>query len=663
MKMLKIWLCLAALLFGCALGGKHAQAAVFVEPNQQYELSQVGESWEFFLEQSGRVRISMDRIHASGISYELYRYDDATDSYVGCAKVNARLGTETADSGYLTLLAGKYRCEADILANSQSDAVVTVQYQSSNEYRGETEENNGFEQSNLAELNQTYEGSFDVWEDYGTDIDCYQIKMESPGVLCVDLSFAHVESYWRTLAIYAADEHGNTQPLFQESVNYLLKYNSPQLRLPAGTYHIVLEGSRVNYQVNFQYQEQTLDGFFEEERNDFRDMANPITANAAYTGNFNNFQDQDYYFVNISEPSVAFVELRIPRQEFEGACKVFLYEASSDKESLLLQSGKQPYMKSEPLILRPGIYYIRTIGSLDANENYQISLLTMPYVPVSRINISRTNCTLAEGEAVELTASVIPENASFPDVIWESSNEQVASVNLYGRVTAKQEGTATITVRSVENRYKSASCQITVVSPKNVMPETDGGVVSQKVALDKKKANVTVGNTLRLKLKNASGPVVWKSKNKSVASVTPKGIVKGKKVGTTTIQASYQGKTYTCKVTVKSRFKAGTWYGYSNGGFYCRIFKVQGRKMRVSIRMPYLTKKNMKATIQPNGKTATVKYKCKDKKVHKLTLFVSKKGIKVKEVSSCKKKLLRFTKEGHKKSISHMFRKESYFTE
>ena len=656
MKVSKIWLGFIVLLFGCVLGGRQAQAAAPVELNQQYELSQVGESWEFSLEQSGRIRIWMERVHATSVNYSLYRYDDTTGAYVGYAKGKGRLGTETADSGYLTLMEGTYRCEMEVSADSLFDALVTVQYQSSHEYWGETEENGGFEQSNLAELNQTYEGSFDVWGDYDTDTDCYQVKMERPGVLQVALSFAHTESYWRALEIYEADEYGNTQALFQGSVNYLLKYDSPQLRLPAGTYYIVLKGSRVQYQVKFQYQEQTLDECFEEEKNDFRDMANPITVNQTYTGNFNSYQDQDYYCVNISVPSVAYVELSTPRKEFDGACMAFLYEANSDQERLLLQSSKQPYIKSESLILQPGTYYLRVTGSLEPNEKYQVSLLTTPYVPVSGITISRTSCTMTEGEEMDLTASVTPGNASFPSVAWESSNDQVASVNLYGRVTAKQEGTATITVRSLDGGYKSASCQVTVAPPKKVTPESESGMVSQKTALNKKKANITVGDTLRLKLNSTKGPVVWKSKNKSIASVTSKGVVKGKKIGTATIQARYQGRTYTCKVTVKSRFKAGTWFGYSNGGFYCRIFKVQGKKMRVSIHMPYLTKKNMKATILPNGKTAFLKFKCKDKKVHKLTLSTAKKGIKVKEVSSCKKKLLRFTKAGQRKRITHMFR-------
>ena len=81
----------------------------------------------------------------------------------------------------------------------------------------------------------------------------------------------------------------------------------------------------------------------------------------------------------------------------------------------------------------------------------------------------------------------------------------------------------------------------------------------KKPALSKKKAVITVGKTLTLKVKNISKKtkVTWKSKNKKIATVSKKGKVKAKKAGTAKITASfrYQGKKYvkTCKVTVRKK--------------------------------------------------------------------------------------------------------------
>ena len=71
------------------------------------------------------------------------------------------------------------------------------------------------------------------------------------------------------------------------------------------------------------------------------------------------------------------------------------------------------------------------------------------------------------------------------------------------------------------------------------------------VKLNKKKATVAVGNTVKLKMNGTSKKVKWSSNNKKVATVTSKGVVKGKKPGTATIKAKVAGKTYKCKVTVK----------------------------------------------------------------------------------------------------------------
>ncbi|MBR6219473.1 MAG: Ig-like domain-containing protein, partial [Clostridia bacterium] len=72
-----------------------------------------------------------------------------------------------------------------------------------------------------------------------------------------------------------------------------------------------------------------------------------------------------------------------------------------------------------------------------------------------------------------------------------------------------------------------------------------------RVKLSKAKATLYVGQTLQLKLNNASGKVAWKSNKKGVAAVTGKGKVTAKKKGTATVTATCGGKKYTCKVTVK----------------------------------------------------------------------------------------------------------------
>ena len=81
---------------------------------------------------------------------------------------------------------------------------------------------------------------------------------------------------------------------------------------------------------------------------------------------------------------------------------------------------------------------------------------------VNQITLSQTTATLTEGETLTLTATVTPDYADNTSVTWSSSNEEVASVDANGNVTAKAEGTATITATANDASGVSASCVVTV---------------------------------------------------------------------------------------------------------------------------------------------------------------------------------------------------------
>lgn len=73
-----------------------------------------------------------------------------------------------------------------------------------------------------------------------------------------------------------------------------------------------------------------------------------------------------------------------------------------------------------------------------------------------------------------------------------------------------------------------------------------------KPKLNKKKITLTVGEKVKLKVKNAGKKKVkWKTSSKKVAKVNKKGVVKAKKVGKATITAKVGKKSFKCKVTVK----------------------------------------------------------------------------------------------------------------
>ena len=129
-------------------------------------------------------------------------------------------------------------------------------------------------------------------------------------------------------------------------------------------------------------------------------------------------------------------------------------------------------------------------------------------------------------------------------VTWQSSNSAVASVDSSGLVTARGNGTATITATSGE---KSASVTITVAQASSTVVITP---VSATL--------VAIGETLQLSptVKDTkdqtitSAPITWQSSNPSVAEVSASGLVTARGNGTATITATSGGKSASVTITV-----------------------------------------------------------------------------------------------------------------
>lgn len=78
------------------------------------------------------------------------------------------------------------------------------------------------------------------------------------------------------------------------------------------------------------------------------------------------------------------------------------------------------------------------------------------------MKLNKTNVTLtADKSKVSLTATVLPEYISNKDVVWTSSNINVATVNSKGVVKSVGNGKATITATSVLGNVK-AQCKVEV---------------------------------------------------------------------------------------------------------------------------------------------------------------------------------------------------------
>lgn len=116
--------------------------------------------------------------------------------------------------------------------------------------------------------------------------------------------------------------------------------------------------------------------------------------------------------------------------------------------------------------LADGLYF----GSLSISSLYSgrgMGFSVRPVVcgakqPVTEIVLNYIALSLQPDATQQLTATVLPEDASNKAVTWNSSNTAVATVSTGGLVTAKTLGTCTITCSAKDGSGVKAECQVTV---------------------------------------------------------------------------------------------------------------------------------------------------------------------------------------------------------
>ena len=82
-------------------------------------------------------------------------------------------------------------------------------------------------------------------------------------------------------------------------------------------------------------------------------------------------------------------------------------------------------------------------------------------VAVTEVKLDKSELTLEAGKSEQLTATVLPDNATNKTVTWSSDKSDIASVDANGKVTANKAGKAVITVKTKDGA-QTASCTVTV---------------------------------------------------------------------------------------------------------------------------------------------------------------------------------------------------------
>jgi uncharacterized protein YjdB len=92
-------------------------------------------------------------------------------------------------------------------------------------------------------------------------------------------------------------------------------------------------------------------------------------------------------------------------------------------------------------------------------------------IPVTEVSLDKTAIDMYIGDVEQLSATVVPANATNTEVTWSSSSTAVVTVSDAGLVTGISDGTATVTVTSTDGEF-TATCTVTVKNERGTVTST-----------------------------------------------------------------------------------------------------------------------------------------------------------------------------------------------
>ena len=169
-------------------------------------------------------------------------------------------------------------------------------------------------------------------------------------------------------------------------------------------------------------------------------------------------------------------------------------------DGLTLNSGGT--ITGTPSAVGSSNFTVTATNNASGSDSKEFTLTINPApILVTGVTLDQANLELTEGETAQLTATVLPDNATNKNVTWSSDNPSVATVDQNGVVTAVAPGTATITATAADGSGKTAACTVTVERPyvppanpnyKITVEATQGGTVTADPTAAKAGATVTL---------------------------------------------------------------------------------------------------------------------------------------------------------------------------
>lgn len=181
---------------------------------------------------------------------------------------------------------------------------------------------------------------------------------------------------------------------------------------------------------------------------------------------------------------------------------------------------------------------VKTVNGLEATQK----IIAKRNIPIVRLQLNPSNPSINIGDKLLLSTIISPTNATNKSLVWESSDNNIATVDLQGIIIGVKEGIATITAKSDNNIQ--AQCRVTVVKPQLASIKFKTPTFNMKVG------EVKSLEIIKYPIDSSNIQLQWASSNKSIATIS-NGKVKALKSGVVTITVTgSNGLKAQCKVTI-----------------------------------------------------------------------------------------------------------------
>lgn len=283
-------------------------------------------------------------------------------------------------------------------------------------------------------------------------------------------------------------------------------------------------------------------------------MSNSIVVREDYM-EFLGYDSGTYRQVILLEfPDTTVTDITLPESEITmdtGMTKQLLPEVAPVKTALVADLRYTSLDESVATVSDTGLITpvaaggtLVRVSNADGSVYRDVAVHVTDCVPLESLSLNEDALRLPVGSAEKLTPVLAPVDTTRTGVVYESANENVATVDRDGTVHAVAVGTAVITVRPAMGEDFAASVTVTVVQPAESIAFQESFYVTTLEQTD---------DDLKLTVAPATATerdVTWESSNPDICEMGADGQLIKHKNGTATLRAALEGADLSAELVV-----------------------------------------------------------------------------------------------------------------